>query len=231
VIFMPNRRVFLQTGAAVSAIAMNGVIVRSADALSGRSGLTLGRAIYDDRYAEGHRFAAAVAAHGVATRALDEGDITRFWYEELDTRWRHEPVALAGFTQYGPMFVIERFAAERRMRLVLRVEHRVERDSTLTHVVAGARETDAFAAELEAAGSDWPGSMASFVCRASDDGSPPENRSLAMPGSAMSLAPVLSRPTPAERSIIHYYTPLAVAQGHGESLEGPLYTWVVVPRG
>ena len=227
---MPNRRVFLQSGAAVSAIAMNGVIVRSADALSGRSHVALGRAIYDDRYTEGHRFAAAVAAHGVATRALDEGDITRFWYEELDTLWRHEPVALAGFTRYGPMFVIERFAAEHRMRLSLRVEHRVERDGTLTHVVAGPRETGALATELEAAGSDWPGSLASLACRASGDGSPRETVTLTTPGSAMSLAPVVSSPTSSVRSIIHYYTPLAVAQGHGEPLDGPLYTWVVVPR-
>ena len=227
---MPNRRVFLQTGAAVSALAMNGAIVRSADALGGHSRITLGRAIYDDRYAEGRRFAAGVVAHGVATRALDEGDITRFWYEELDTLWRHEPVALAGFTQYGPMFVVERFAAERRMRLALRVEHCVERDGTLTHVVAGPRETVALAAELGAAGSDWPGSMASLACRASGDGSPRETGTFATPGSAMSLAPAVARPTSSASSTIHYYTPLAVAQGHGEPLDGPLYTWVVVPR-
>ena len=170
---MPNRRVFLQTSAAVSAIAINGAIVRSAEALGAHYRVTLGKAIYDGRYTQGRRFAAVVAAHGVATRALDEGDITRFWYEELDTLWRHEPVALAGFAHTADV-VIERFAAERGMRLTLRVEHRAERDGTLTHLVAGPRETVALAAELEGPGTDWPEVMAAIACRASGDGSPRE---------------------------------------------------------
>jgi hypothetical protein len=31
-------------------------------------------------------------------------------------------------------------------------------------------------------------------------------------------------------SIIHYYMPLAVAQGRGAALDGPLYSWLVAPR-
>ena len=121
---MPNRREFLQTGAAVSAIAANSMISRSAGAVAGSPAVTLGRALYDDRYAEGRRFAAVVGAQGVRTRALDDGDITRFWYDELEPLWWREPVAIAGFTQFGPMFVVERLAAERGMQQVLRVEHR-----------------------------------------------------------------------------------------------------------
>jgi len=41
------------------------------------------------------------------------------------------------------------------------------------------------------------------------------------------LAAAMQAPGP---SIIHYYTPLAVAQGHGSALDGPLYSWVVAPR-
>ena len=227
---MPNRRMFLQSGAAVSAIAMNGAIVRSANALSGRSHVTLVRAIYDDRYAEGRRFAAAVGAHGVATRALDEGDITRFWYDELDAIWRHEPVAVAGFTQYGPMFVTERFAAERGMDLALRVEHRSDGNGTLAHVVTGPGETVALAADIANAGSDWPGLMATLVCCASGDRSPRETCTLPTQGPAPSRAPEASTPSSQGASIIHYYTPLTVAQGYGESLDGLLYSWVVVPR-
>jgi hypothetical protein len=29
---------------------------------------------------------------------------------------------------------------------------------------------------------------------------------------------------------IHYYTPLAIQQGHAVPVDGPLYSWVVVPR-
>jgi hypothetical protein len=30
--------------------------------------------------------------------------------------------------------------------------------------------------------------------------------------------------------MIHYYAPLAIQQGHEFPLDGPLYSWVVVPR-
>ena len=138
---MPNRREFLQTGAAVSAVALNGLLARSAHAGSGRSFVAPQRAVYDDRYAEGHRFAAVLAAQGVATQALDAGDVTRV-YTELDALWRRERITVAGLTQFGPLFVIERLAAEHRMR----VEHRVVADGMLTHVASGPRETLTLAA-------------------------------------------------------------------------------------
>lgn len=227
---MPNRRVFLQTGVVVSTIAMNGVIARSAGALGDRPHVALGRAIYDDRYAEGRRFAAVVGAQSVATRALDAGDITRFWYEELDGLWRRKPVAVAGFTQYGPMFVVERLAAERGLHLVLQVEHRVERDGTLRHVIVGPGETVALAAQGVAAGSDWPGLMAVLACRASGDSSPRELGTVVTPGPAPRLAAAVSTPLPPEPSIIHYYTPRAVEQGYGAPLDGPVYSWVAAAR-
>src|SRR5688572_9052769 len=53
-ICMPNRREFLreslQTGAAVSAIAANGMISGTAAAVGSSRRLALGRALYDDRY-------------------------------------------------------------------------------------------------------------------------------------------------------------------------------------
>jgi len=165
---MPNRREFLQTGAVVSAIALNGVLPANGAAIGAQPRVPLRWALYDDRYAEGRSFAAAAGAQGIATRALDGGDITRFWYDELDVLWRREPAAIAGLTQFGPMLVIEQLAAEARMHLTLRGEHRFAR-----------------------------------------------------------LATAVQAPGP---SIIHYYTPLAVAHGHGASLDGPLYSWVVAPR-
>lgn len=165
---MPNRREFLQTGAVVSAIAINGVFAGDAGAIAGRPSLPLRWALYDDRYAEGRSFAAAAAAQGIATRALDAGDITRFWYDELDVLWRREPAAIAGLTQFGPMLVVEQLAAEARMHLTLRGEHPIAR-----------------------------------------------------------LTAALQAPGP---SIVHYYTPLTVAQGQGAVLDGRLYSWVVAPR-
>ena len=164
---MRNRREFLQTGAAIAAIAMNGKLAANA-AIGERARVPLRWALYDDRYEEGRSFAMAAEAQGVATRALDDGDITRFWHDELDVLWRREPAAIAGLTQFGPMLVIEQLAAECRLHLTLSGEHRFAR-----------------------------------------------------------LAAAVQAPGP---SIIHYCTPLAVAQGHGSALDGPLYSWVVAPR-
>jgi hypothetical protein len=221
---MPNRREFLQTGAVVSAIAANGVLVREVEAVGARPAIALDRAIYDDRYAEGRRFAAVVGAQGVATRALDDGDITR-WYEELERLLRRELVAIAGFTQFGPLFVVERIAAERGMRIALRVEHRVTADGALTHVLAGPRDTLALARASEVA--DWPGLMAALACSVGGDDSSWLTAELATPGL---VGPRLPPGAATLSPFVHYYTPQAEQRGYGAALDGPLYSWVVAPR-
>jgi hypothetical protein len=224
---MPSRREFLQTGAAVSAIGVNGVIPGAAGAIAGLPApAALGWALYDDRYDEGRRFAAVAAAQGVQAHALDDGDITRFWYDELETLGQREPVAIAGFTQFGPMLVVERFAAERGMQQVLRVEHRCAADGMLSHLCSGPRETLALAADFGALHTDWPGLMAALACRVGADDSPRRSATLGTPGSAPQRLP---RPEPTA-SPIHYYTPHAVQQGYGPALDGSLYSWVVSPR-
>src|SRR5262245_52063097 len=113
---MPNRRQFLQTGAALSAIALNAVLARAAGAVGLNPRAAVRRVICDDRYAEGRTFAALAAAEGIATRALDAGDITRL-YDELAELLRSEQSLVAGLTQFGPMLVVEQLAAERRMKV------------------------------------------------------------------------------------------------------------------
>jgi hypothetical protein len=222
---MPSRREFLQTGAVVSAIAANGVVAAGAETAGAPAPVTLARAIYDDRYAAGRRFAAVAAARNVPVHALEDGDITRFWFEELELLWRRERVAIAGFTQFGPMFVVERLAAERGLRCVLRVEHCRAADGRLAHRLAGPRETLALAAEFEKQ-SDWPGLMAALACRAGADDSVLRSAELATSQSVPSLAETAAAASP----FIHYYAPQLEQQGYGPALDGPLYTWVVAPR-
>jgi hypothetical protein len=224
---MPNRREFLQTGAAVSALAIHGLRPPSAAALSAAPvALALHKAIYDDRYDEGRRFAATAGAYGVPLRALDAGDITRFWYGELDPLWRREPVAIAGLTQLGPLFVVEQLAAERRLRVALRVEHRSAVDGSLEHVAEGPSATLARVTELRDAGLEWPELMAVLACLASSDASSATRAKFTTPGPAATLAAA----APTEPSVIHYYTPHAVQQGYGPALDGPLVSWVAAPR-
>lgn len=223
---MPNRREFLQTSAVVSAIAANGMIsgVAGAGHAAPRP-IKPSRAIYDDRYAEGRRFAEVVAAHAVTVRSLDDGDITRFWYDELEPLWRREPVAIAGLTQFGPMFVVERLALERGMSVALRLEHRRKPDGTVRHSFSGPRETLELASRFDALQADWPGLVASLICGIGADDSPRLDAALATAQPAPRLAPGTADDVP---SPIHYYTPLAVQQGYGPALDGPLYSWVVV---
>jgi hypothetical protein len=163
----------------------------------------------------------------VVTRSLDDGDITRFWYDELETLWQREPVAIAGLTQFGPMFVVERFALERGLRVALRVEHRCGAGGTLQHLFTGPRETLALAAGFATLHADWPGLVAALAYSVDADDSPRHDFVLATAEAAPRLTPSTE---PAAPSAIHYYTPLAVQQGFGPALDGPLYSWVVVPR-
>jgi hypothetical protein len=225
---MPNRREFLQTGAAVSAIAANGALARSAEAAAAAAPAALGAALYDDRFAEGCRFAAVVGARGVAAHALDGGDVTAF-YLELERLWRREPVAVAGFTQFGPMFVVERLALERGMRLVMRVEHCAATDGSLLHRWTSPSETQDLAAAAAALYSDWPGLMATLACRVGADPSPPRSAVLAAAG----LPPPKLKQAGGEAAppFVHYYTPQLEQRGYGPALDGPLYSWVVAQRG
>jgi hypothetical protein len=224
---MPSRREFLQTGAVMSAMVAHGVVGARAEAIGAAASFALGRALYDDRYAEGRRFAAVAGAQGVVTRALDGGDVTSF-YHELDALWRRAPVAIGGFTQFGPMFVVERFALERGLRLAMRVEHWAATDGSLQHRFLSPAHTLEVAGAADARHSDWPGLMATLAARVGADPSPQRSAVLATSGPPPAqLRPAGGEPAP---SLLHYYTPQLEQRGYGPALDGPLYSWVVAPR-
>jgi hypothetical protein len=229
---MPNRREFLQTGVVVSAVAMNGLMVRSAEAMSAAgAGSALHKAIYDDRYAVALEFAAAVARQGVPIGALEDGDVTRFWYDELHLEWRRRPAAIAGTTQFGPMFVLEQLGAERGLRTALRIEHRPQPDGTLVHEITGDASTVALARGLSVAGLEWSVLMAALVCNVSAAATRQETAALAIGGTQPQLEAAILAQAGTQSSSIHYYTPRAVQQGYDVALDGPLFSWVLAPRG
>jgi hypothetical protein len=135
---MTTRRAFLQLGMAAAAVPLASHAARAASLDLGAERtptLPLYKAIYDFRFAESVAFARRLAEHGVPLHGF-EGDITRFWYEELDLVWRREPAVVAGLTAYGPLFCLERFAWDRRMRVVFRAVHRFD-DGRIEHEVSG----------------------------------------------------------------------------------------------
>jgi hypothetical protein len=137
---MASRRDFLQLGLAASALPLAGRHLPTADrvriptlsttAVSTGRGLSAAhfyRVIVDSRIAESVRFGERMSELG-ATIAAVAGDITDVWYHELYPRWKQEPVAIAGLTEHGPLFCLERLAWDHQMRVIYRAEHVFGRD-------------------------------------------------------------------------------------------------------
>jgi hypothetical protein len=224
---MTNRRDFLQTGAAVSALAMNGLLpAHAVGAAAASSKPPLHEVLYDDRYAEGRLFAATTRQHGVPARALDDGDPTGLWHGGIDLQWRAAAAVVGGITQDGPLLVLQQLARDCGMRMALRVAHRPNADGTLAHLITAPRETIMAARTLGAARLEWPALFAILACRCAAAVGPPETFVLATPGAR----PALRMDRPDERpSLIHYYTPRRLQEGYGVDIDGPLNSWVLAP--
>lgn len=127
---MPNRRDVLRGGIILTGLPLVARAAWDSSDVS-RAAHTPYRVLFDDRFAESRRFGAEVARLGGAVRGFG-GDVTNLWYEELDLRWRKEPVAVAGMTRHGPLFCLERLAWDVGMRVVYRAEHRPVNDDDWT---------------------------------------------------------------------------------------------------
>lgn len=86
------------------------------------------RAIYDERFAAGLRFASEAGMRGWVTRAI-RGDVTNVWYHELAVRWKRGPASIVGVTTEPSLFVLERLAWDVGMRVTAR------HTDTTTHMV------------------------------------------------------------------------------------------------
>jgi hypothetical protein len=225
---MTNRREFLQTSVAVSALPLTiHELVSPAEAMPAARGAVLVRkAIVDDRYAEARIFAHELARQRVPAACLADGDVTRA-YEHLDLLWRTDRFAVGGMTQFGPMLVVEQLARDRGLRVALRIEHAARVDGTVAHTITAAPGTLAVAAELAEQRPDWPALAAALVARCRP-GAEQARRTLVTSDTAP--APLTRASALPRESIIHYYTPHAIREGAPLPLDGPLFTWVVMPR-
>jgi hypothetical protein len=203
---------------------MNAFMPRWAGAVGAGPASAPRAVVHDERYAESRAFAETAGAAGAALRSLRGGDVTDV-FTELDALWRGQPAAVAGSTQFGPMFVLERLGAERGLRPAIRVEHRARPDGSLAHVMLAPARVVGIADQLASLGMAWPAIMAALVCRCDAPTAPLRSATLVTPGPA----PTLSADAAASESPIHYYTPCAVQQGHDVPHDGPLYSWLLAP--
>lgn len=180
---MTDRREFLQAGLAVS--ILGGTLLTSASAsgahLAGGPVVPLHKVLVDASLPDGIAFGAEVARHGASVHTFSNGDITDFWYNELDLLWRERRAAIAGLTRHGPLFVLERFAWDRGMRVVFRAEHEPA-NAGVRHLLSGPSASLVGVADLLKSGSGWPTAMARGVAQCALGCSPPSELEVASAG-------------------------------------------------
>jgi hypothetical protein len=113
------------------------------------------KVLVDGELAESVAYGEAAESSGFRLRVFARGDISDVWYDELDLLWRQQRVPIAGLTRHGPLFVLERFAWDRGMRVVFRGEHSPGPATVVSHRLRGSDEAVAAAARLVASGADW----------------------------------------------------------------------------
>lgn len=138
---MTSRREFLQIGIAASALPLATQAARAAGlpplaADEQAHAVRLYKVVYDTRIPASVAFARRAEASGVATYPI-EGDMTRFWYEDLYHRWRSGPAAIAGLTAHGALFCLERLAWDQGLRVVFRGEHTPGDGGIIRHALSG----------------------------------------------------------------------------------------------
>jgi hypothetical protein len=161
---MTSRREFLQIGIAASTLPLAAHAARAAGVPAGgrepSDTVPLYAALYDTRFPDSVAFARRASALGVRVQAM-EGDMTRFWYDDLYHRWQHRPVAIAGLTEHGALFCLERLAWDQRLRVVFRAEHKPAQDCVAHHF--SGPQPMLSAARRAAADASWAERMADVV--------------------------------------------------------------------
>lgn len=134
---MANRRELIKAGLFVTAGLANGLWVAPSEAKTVRPlRLRLERFVFDARFDEAAELARYVGCYDVPLQQTS-GDMTELWYDHLAPSRPSPRIALAGITGADAFFVVERAAADHRMRLVYRGEHAPARDGLVAHDLSG----------------------------------------------------------------------------------------------
>ncbi len=161
---MTNRREVLQGGIALTSLPIVANVAWAADTrpATKASAGTLYRVVFDDRFGAARAFGAEAVRLGAAVHGID-GDITDFWYHNLDLQWRRETLAIAGMTLHGPLFCLERLAWDVGMRVVYRAEHVQARSGPTTHLIQAPQGFLPLASAQHAREDDWARCAARLV--------------------------------------------------------------------
>jgi len=123
----------------------------------GQAPAVLDALVIDSRHRDARAFGLRAGQWGAPLRKI-EGDITELWMNELDLRWQSNPAAVAGLTERPALFLLERLAWDRGLRVVFEAEH-LPADSGAVHKVIRSANAG-LESQLGAAGQDWPAVLA-----------------------------------------------------------------------
>lgn len=139
------RREFLQRGMVAGAGSLLPQALWAGSAPTAAH-LSLFRLVHDTRQAAsltqtrriGLQLLGGQQESGTLLRAVN-GDVTRFWYDELQPVWRQQPVAVAGSTLPDVLFCLEQLARDHQLRVLWREEQTVAVGPPLVSwLIAGA---------------------------------------------------------------------------------------------
>ena len=196
---MTSRREFLQIGITATALPLASKAARAAKQPAAEH-VRLYKVVYDLRFPDSVAFAERAKALGLFVHAI-EGDMTRFWYDDLYHRWKEGPAAIAGLTGRGAMFCFEQLARDRGMRSVFRAMHTLDAAGRVEHDLAGPLPMVRDSMDLDTRGGRWAACMAEVVA------SCPSGRA----------------------EITHARASSAVAFRPGIPDDDVLYSWVIAP--
>lgn len=118
------RRDFLRLGRAAGSRCLLPMAPLSAVAAPALAAQPLFRLVHDSRAdssrAEALRLGTALVAGRQDVAALlraMSGDVTRFWFDELQPVWRQQRAAVAGTTAPDVLFCLEQLARDHRLRV------------------------------------------------------------------------------------------------------------------
>ena len=115
---MTNRRQFMQSGLAFSALPLTELsAMKMAVASPDGAFLTLESFVADKRYMKSIATASKLGGEGVSVVEIT-GDMTELWIGKYSKQWKQAPMTLAGVTGSDALFVLETLAPDCGMRVV-----------------------------------------------------------------------------------------------------------------
>ncbi|MGE3530965.1 MAG: hypothetical protein AB7I12_04170 [Steroidobacteraceae bacterium] len=175
---MVSRRKFiLQGGMAVSAASLLSVIppgYAKAASSSFAAISPLYKVVVDNSFAESAAFAAETRRRGIPIEII-HGDLTRFWYADLEPRWKTGPVAVGGLTSIESVHCLELLARRHGARIIYRAEHHCLKSGVVDHVLYGSSTSYSNVSSLRTAGVAWAAEAATLMTDCTHDFSPTVN--------------------------------------------------------